>query len=78
MEKVISQPVTINHGDLLEICQSAEAWASTLRNRAHGNIPVEDKVRYENAADRIDKAIADARRAAFGNIPSQEIFKGLP
>jgi len=77
MEKVISQPVTIDHGDLLEICQSAEAWASTLRNRAHGNIPDKEKVRYENAADRIDQAIASARRAAFGDIPSPEIFKGL-
>lgn len=67
------QPAVVDHGDLLEVCQAAEAWAGRLRQGAvedrekYGALPlaegsIED---YTEAADRIDKAIASARRTAY-------------
>jgi hypothetical protein len=44
------QPVTIDHGDLLELLQAAAAWAGYQRRR--GSI---------ETADRIDKAIHQSR-----------------
>ena len=53
------QPVTIDHGDLLEICQAAEAWAKFARLVKND----------DSTADRIDKAIHNATEAAmYGGI----------
>jgi hypothetical protein len=57
-----SGSATIDHGDLLEICQAAEAWARSIRAGKGG-----DDVRYQEVADRIDRAIAAARNDAFGS-----------
>lgn len=65
MEKVIERPVTIEHADLLEICRAAEAWASTLRNRAQANISGEARATYLWSADRIVNLITDTRQAAL-------------
>jgi len=58
------QPVTVDHGDLLEVLQAAEAWASRLRELSSVSLPhgIRD---YEKAADRIDKAIRSCRREAW-------------
>jgi hypothetical protein len=52
------QDVIVDHGDLLEVCQAAEAWAKHLRVR--GGV-----VKQDEAADRIDQAISAVRRSAL-------------
>lgn len=73
----MDQNVTIDHGDLSELQQAAEAWAGYLRKvripetqAALGALPagVEDVTRYEAAADRIDQAISRSRRDAFDSV----------
>lgn len=69
------QPVVVDHGDLLEAIQAAEAWAGYLRQRAVrvrnelGALPIaiEDSLRYEKAADRIDQAINRLSRDGMHN-----------
>jgi len=64
----IEQPVTVDHGYLLEVLQSAEAWAGYLRTLAR-ELPgaaVPQRTRYEQAADRIDQAISTIRKQSFG------------
>lgn len=51
---MIAQQVTVDHGDLLEACQAANAWAGYLRF---------ERVLPESA-DRIDQAVARLREAA--------------
>jgi len=48
------QPVTVDAGNLSEVLQAAEAWASHLRVR--GGV-----VKESETADRIDKAIHACR-----------------
>lgn len=63
-----NQAVSVDPGDLSEVCQSANAWASQLRNRAddcrrqgdHATA-IEDAQRYTKAADRIDQAVRRLR-----------------
>jgi hypothetical protein len=55
------QPVTVDHGDLMEVLQSAEAWAGYLRDRG-ATVKGE---RYSLAADRIDKAIHNLRKQSL-------------
>lgn len=59
----IEQPVTVDHGDLLEAIQSAEAWAGFLRRRERH--PYENVKRDEAAADRIDQAIHRLREQSY-------------
>jgi hypothetical protein len=61
------QPVTVDAGDLSEVCQAANAWASVLRTRAEqAQAQGEDPKRHIAAADRIDKAAHDLRQQAYG------------
>ncbi len=70
------QIVAVDHGDLSEIQQAAEAWAGYLRVRAtavrkeFGGLPIgaEEFRRYNAAADRIDLAISSSRRDALDSI----------
>lgn len=56
-----TQMVTVDHGDLLEACQAANAWAGQLRRD-------ESARDFTKAADRIDAAVARLRRDAFDNV----------
>ena len=57
----MDQLVTVDHGDLLEVCQAAEAWAGYLRKLTPA---ARD---YNEAADRIDQAIFRCSRSALGD-----------
>lgn len=57
------QPAVVDHGDLLEICQAAEAWASHLRTREHEGSNLNHG---PEVADRIDKAIHSTRKTSYG------------
>jgi hypothetical protein len=75
-----TQIVAVDHGDLSEIQQAAEAWAGYLRLRAKtvrkelGALPlgVEEETRYNAAADRIDLAISSSRRDALDSIKASK------
>jgi hypothetical protein len=55
------QDVSVDHGDLIEVCHAANAWASELRARAGKCDTADDVVRHVRAADRIDRAAAALR-----------------
>lgn len=57
MATQINQDVIVDHGDLLEACQAAQAWASQLRQR--------ERKSAEETADRIDRAVAALHRQAL-------------
>jgi hypothetical protein len=62
-EMETTQIVLVDRGRLIEICWAAEKWAGYLR-KAEPSILSPSQ--YEEAADRIDKAIAAVRRDAMG------------
>lgn len=51
----MDQPVTVDHGDLLEVLQAAEAWAGYSRS-----------VGKADTADRVDKSIHALREQSLG------------
>lgn len=62
--ETVNRPVTVDPGDLSEIQQAATAWASALRLRAYES-GSDDRLRYVQAADRIDRAVHRANLTAF-------------
>jgi len=62
------QPVTVDAGDLLEVCNAANGWAAVLRTRAeqkHGEGDESSAARFVDAADRIDKAVKSLREQNY-------------
>lgn len=68
-----NQPVSVDPGDLSEVLQAAEAYASYVRNNKHRrHVDHEDAARYQETADRIDKAIHSCRATSYDS--SKEVF----
>lgn len=62
------QPVTVDHGDLMEVLQAANAWAAYLRDQADAiraqnatSLASAKRERYTDAANRIDIAASNLR-----------------
>lgn len=58
-----NEPVSVDPGDLYEVCQAANAWASYLRQRA--GEAYDTSLPTSAAADRIDKAAHNLREQSY-------------
>lgn len=72
MTSTTNTPVEVDPGDLMEVQQAAEAWASYLRKRATEKAEMGimgiDPTQDEKAADRIDQANHRLREQTYPKV----------